>query len=337
MSEAASLVRPLRLTSGMDNGLSNLHDEHDLERSGLGTGVMRSWHSDNATVMVVDAELHHPQRQRMTVLGDVLLVRAASSGDCRFTTDSGTTWEHRAPAVTVAAIPRGAQLEIEFAAGVLHRSLSVLMPPSALFGLKALAEVDVPAPLRELGESPLVAAKQLLSMPMSPDILSLLYDLRHSRLEGQLRTMQMATRGVELLLLMAAEWSAQTDPAHGSGLLQRDADLLAAARHVLLERCTAPPTLMHLARQLGTNKNKLNRLFRDRFGTTPQGYALERRMERAQSLIAGGRMTFGQVADAVGYQHQSSFTTAFRQALGVSPREYASRVCEAGVRSRAYS
>jgi AraC-like DNA-binding protein len=34
-------------------------------------------------------------------------------------------------------------------------------------------------------------------------------------------------------------------------------------------------------------------------------------------------MNLAQVADAVGYQHQSSFTAAFRDATGLSPGRYA--------------
>ena len=319
MQEPIALIRQLRGPSGT----LVVGQDHDLDRSGEGKGFIRTWQCEKVLVTVADAEFQYPRRQRMEVLSDVLLLRAAGSGECRYAIDGGTTWHFLTPAVTVAAIPRGAVLEVEIAAGVRHQCMTVLAQPH---GLLWPGEQTVPGPLRRLSESPVATAEQLLSMPMSPEILSLMYDLRHSKLVGELRSMQMASRATELMLLIAADWSERLRDSHRPGLLNRDADLLAAARHVLLERCTNPPTLIALARELGTNKNKLNRLFRDRFGTTPQSYALERRMERAQSLIADGRMTVGQVADAVGYQHQSSFTTAFRQALGVSPREYASRV-----------
>nr|WP_316640427.1 helix-turn-helix transcriptional regulator [uncultured Roseateles sp.] len=322
MPEAASLVRPLRVPPGNHHGMPDIGDEHDLARSGLGTGFMRTWRSDNVMVTVTDAEFQLPRHLRLEVVSDALLIRASSSGDCRYTTDGGVTWQCRAPAVTVTQIPQGTKLEVDIAAGVRQQSMTVLIQPRVLV---ALACDDVPESLSRIGESPVLAAEQLLSMPLSPEIQSLLYDLRHSRLPGKLRNIQMGSRAIELTVLMMAGWSARLGGNHTPGLLKRDADLLAAARHALLERCTNPPTLIALARELGTNKNKLNRLFRDRFGTTPQSYALERRMERARSLIADGRMTVGQVAEAVGYQHQSSFTTAFRHAMGVSPREYASR------------
>jgi AraC-like DNA-binding protein len=33
-------------------------------------------------------------------------------------------------------------------------------------------------------------------------------------------------------------------------------------------------------------------------------------------------LTIAQVAERVGYEHQSSFTAAFRSQVGMSPREY---------------
>jgi AraC-like DNA-binding protein len=83
--------------------------------------------------------------------------------------------------------------------------------------------------------------------------------------------------------------------------------------------------LQELASELGTNRTKINQLFRACIGVTPQEYTLHRRIERAQALIVEGRLNVGQIADAVGYQHQSSFTTAFREVTGMSPREFATQ------------
>jgi transcriptional regulator GlxA family with amidase domain len=92
---------------------------------------------------------------------------------------------------------------------------------------------------------------------------------------------------------------------------------------VLGERCTAPPTLTELATMLGTNKNKINQLFQKRLQVTPQAFCLRLRIERAQALIAQRRMNLAQVAESVGYRHQSSFTAAFISVTGMSPGKYA--------------
>jgi AraC-like DNA-binding protein len=51
-------------------------------------------------------------------------------------------------------------------------------------------------------------------------------------------------------------------------------------------------------------------------------YCLERRMREAQLLLMEAALTIAQVAERVGYEHQSSFAAAFSGHVGMSPREY---------------
>ena len=45
-------------------------------------------------------------------------------------------------------------------------------------------------------------------------------------------------------------------------------------------------------------------------------------MREAQQLLLEATLTIAQVAERVGYEHQSSFAAAFRGHVGMSPREY---------------
>ena len=51
-------------------------------------------------------------------------------------------------------------------------------------------------------------------------------------------------------------------------------------------------------------------------------YCLDRRVREAQQLLMEAKLTIAQVAERVGYEHQSSFAAAFRGHVGMSPREY---------------
>jgi predicted oxidoreductase len=48
----------------------------------------------------------------------------------------------------------------------------------------------------------------------------------------------------------------------------------------------------------------------------------ERRVREAQQLLMEATLTIAQVAERVGYEHQSSFAAAFKNQVGMSPREY---------------
>src|SRR6218665_3158515 len=165
--QTASLVRQLRVPPSLGNGMPDIDDDHDLEHSGHGTGFLRTWRSDHVVATVSDAEFRQPRRQRLEVLGDVLLLRASCSGDCRYTLAGGASWHYRTAAVTLDAIPRGTLLDIDITAGVRQQSMTVLLDPHSLLGVSG---EELPEPLRRACEAPADSARQLLSMPISPAI-----------------------------------------------------------------------------------------------------------------------------------------------------------------------
>jgi AraC-like DNA-binding protein len=103
---------------------------------------------------------------------------------------------------------------------------------------------------------------------------------------------------------------------------RRDLDLARAAQARLDRDYRRPPNFADLAREIGTSQNKLKSVFKQAFGLTMADYCLERRVREAQQLLMEATLTIAQVAERVGYEHQSSFTAAFRNQVGMSPREY---------------
>jgi AraC-like DNA-binding protein len=103
---------------------------------------------------------------------------------------------------------------------------------------------------------------------------------------------------------------------------RRDVELAHAAMGRLERDYRRPPRFADLAREIGTNQNKLKAVFKEAFGITMADYCLERRMREAQQLLLEATLTIAQVAERVGYEHQSSFTAAFRGHAGMAPREY---------------
>lgn len=300
-------------------------DSSNLDWAGFGfsNGYARSYFTRSAMVTVVDALVEHPLTCRIEAVRDLLLVRAALSCDCSYEPLNHGRWEFRRPEISVCTIPRGTSMQVSILPGAQQRGVTVLLQPAALFEQYGVVCDDLPPQLRHFIEGRSAVPAIEATLPMRPEIASLIDDLRHSRLMGSLRLMQIEGRAAELLAMVASTWKARTAEDVHHGLRCRDAELLSNARRILLSRCTQPPKLQELASELGTNRTKLNQLFRSCMGVTPQEYALQRRIERAQALIAEGRLNVGQVANEVGYQHQSSFTTAFREVTGMSPREYA--------------
>jgi AraC family transcriptional regulator len=62
-----------------------------------------------------------------------------------------------------------------------------------------------------------------------------------------------------------------------------------------------------------------SRCFKRTMGVGPHRYVMGRRIERARHLILHSDMPLTDIADAVGFDSQASFTSRFGQELGVSP------------------
>lgn len=103
-------------------------------------------------------------------------------------------------------------------------------------------------------------------------------------------------------------------------LAQNEKQMAELARDILSAEFKNPPSVEMLSKRVGTNQFKLKKLFHRCFNTTPYGMLLDIRMEKAYQLLASSRCPVNIVAEAVGYQHASNFSTAFIKYFGVSPK-----------------
>ncbi len=80
--------------------------------------------------------------------------------------------------------------------------------------------------------------------------------------------------------------------------------------------------LADLAAAAGLSSFHFLRAFKLSVGVTPCQYVLDRRMERAMSLLQSSELSIGEIGLCVGFEHSSHFTRAFRRAMGIAPSTY---------------
>lgn len=125
----------------------------------------------------------------------------------------------------------------------------------------------------------------------------------------------------QLLLLLASMVREQGFCAPGGGIPQA----IARAQSRIDENPAASLTLSDLARACGLSRFQVIRGFARATGLTPHAYLLQRRVQLARRLIAGG----ASLADASlgsGFADQSHMTRIFVRNYGVSPRAYADAI-----------
>jgi AraC family transcriptional regulator len=64
------------------------------------------------------------------------------------------------------------------------------------------------------------------------------------------------------------------------------------------------------------------RSFKHSFGLPPHRYLMNRRMERAKSLLRERAYSVTEIGMMLGFSETGAFTTSFRRAMGVTPTDY---------------
>lgn len=81
-------------------------------------------------------------------------------------------------------------------------------------------------------------------------------------------------------------------------------------------------TLVELATVAGIGKYYFCRLFKGSTNTTPYGYVLHRRVERAKRLLKSSNLPICDIALECGFGNQSHLAKHFRKMIGTTPRRY---------------
>jgi len=116
---------------------------------------------------------------------------------------------------------------------------------------------------------------------------------------------------------------AWTSPASRGGLASWQKRAVIGYIEEHLDERVSLATLARLAR---LSQHHFCRAFKQSFGIPPQGYLLQRRMERAKVLLSDRANSVTDVALTLGYAFNSSFTLAFRKITGQTPSEFRKNV-----------
>jgi AraC-like DNA-binding protein len=225
------------------------------------------------------------------------------------------------PELTLTCMPSHLPLNAHIVAGARQQGIVAVFKAHSFASRFGLLSEDLPPELRAAvnGEAQM---GRIASFPIDHRVAALVGDTIDSRLHGELRTVQLAGRLAELVAYALDAMLHQHDVRSVNLPRRRDLDLARAAQALLDRDFRSPPNFSDLAREIGTSQNKLKSVFTQTFGLTLADYCLERRVREAQQLLMEATLTIAQVAERVGYEHQSSFTAAFKKQVGMSPREY---------------
>ncbi|MFM0369098.1 helix-turn-helix domain-containing protein [Paraburkholderia aspalathi] len=139
-----------------------------------------------------------------------------------------------------------------------------------------------------------------------------------SQLRGSTRRMFFEAKTLELLSIVSEQLTQQFVPGKRLTLTTRDSDKIREVFRLLEDDPSTLPNMSVLARQLGLNRDKLIKGFKQIHGQTITEASLALRMHRARELLHSGE-SVTRVADLAGYAYIGNFSAAYRTFFGTSP------------------
>lgn len=125
---------------------------------------------------------------------------------------------------------------------------------------------------------------------------------------------------LELLLYLA-----QMEPTPQTRLTEYQSRQIEIVRDIhdhLLQHMDQRVTIEELSKQYLVNPTTLKSAFKAVYGTSLAAHIKEHRMEQAAKMLRETDMSIAEIAQAVGYDSQSKFATAFKERFAILPSLY---------------
>ncbi len=159
--------------------------------------------------------------------------------------------------------------------------------------------------------------------PMTHEIEQVIREIQSATPSAKGYRLFAEAKTLEFLSLYLEQLEDNNEGGRRSLISANDLQRLYIAKQCLARHYREPPCIDELCQMVGFNRRKLTESFKSTFGYTIYEYVQYLRMEQAKALFQQGLSDIHRVAEQVGYHHQSSFSKAFKQYAGLSPRQFA--------------
>ena len=125
---------------------------------------------------------------------------------------------------------------------------------------------------------------------------------------------------IEIFLLLSI--ISTTNHEKRSSYRKQQVDIVKAVNEYISTQFMKRITIDSLSDQFDIPTSTLKRCFKGVYGTTIHHYLKECRINAAKHLLQESDQSVLEIANAVGYENGSKFTSAFKEATGVTPSAY---------------
>ena len=124
------------------------------------------------------------------------------------------------------------------------------------------------------------------------------------------------------LLLFLSRIEHRQDIRQAAYFNQHQVECAKRVAALMTEDLTVHRTIEQLAQEVELSPTALKSCFKGVYGSSVYAYLREYRLQTAQKLLAESNASVAEIAHQVGYENPNKFSSAFREATGLTPTEY---------------
>ncbi|HEX7366023.1 MAG TPA: AraC family transcriptional regulator [Pelobium sp.] len=151
--------------------------------------------------------------------------------------------------------------------------------------------------------------------------------IKGSSLDGFTRRLFLEGKSNEILSIQIQDFQDDQKAEPKRQILRKsELEKIQKAAALLKQNLSTPLTIATLAKEVGTNANKLQEGFRYTFGLTVNNYLNRVRLEYARDQLMIGELNIGEIAEKIGIANKSYFSRLFKATYQINPKDFAKKI-----------
>lgn len=160
----------------------------------------------------------------------------------------------------------------------------------------------------------------------SIQVADIVEDMATKEQTGFLRSVFLEGKVYEMLAKQISQFNDDQQNGNKSILLRRsDMEKVKRAVEIISTDLHQNYSVDELAKEVGTNVNKLQEGFKYMFGITVNKYVQQVKLEAAKEMLSNSDQNISQIVGQIGLNNRSYFSKIFREKYGVSPKYFLSQ------------
>jgi AraC-like DNA-binding protein len=148
-------------------------------------------------------------------------------------------------------------------------------------------------------------------------------EINNKEITGFLRNIFLEGKAYEMLAKQINQYHDDMEEQKGGVIVRRsDVEQVKQAVELIKRDLNKNYSVDHLAKEVGTNVNKLQIGFKYMFNLTVNKYMQQVKLEAAKDLLTGSDHNISQIVSMIGLNNRSYFSKIFKEKYGVSPKYF---------------